>query len=120
MKKHILYYCLATIFLLTVTQTTNAQVTAPATTSNVVLDAKTQAKVDKIRVDLAKNQQKLNKEMASYEKSKMKYDKDINAGKLSPKDKAKAEQKLSKANLSIGKLKQKIAKNEEDLAKYNL
>jgi len=57
--------------------------------------------------------------MASYEKTKMKYDKDIQAGKLSPRDKEKEEKKLSKANLSIGKLKEKIAKNEEFLARYN-
>lgn len=121
MKTQMFYCTVAAIFFFSLTGNLSAQATTTTAEKNaVVLDAKNQAKVDKEKVDLAKNQQKLNKEMASYEKQKMKYDKDIQSGKLSPRDKEKEEKKMTKANMTIGKLKQKIAKNEEFLAKYNL
>jgi septal ring factor EnvC (AmiA/AmiB activator) len=98
----------------------SAQKNADPTLSAVVLDDKSQKKVDQARVDLAKNQQKLNKEIVNYEKEKTKYDKDIKQGKLSPDDKEKGEKKLTKMNVNIGKLKKKIADSEAFLAKYNL
>lgn len=98
----------------------SAQTSADPTLSAVVLDDKSQKKVDQAKVDLAKNQQKLNKEIVKYEKAKTKHDKDLKQGKLSPVDKEKGEKKLTKLNLSIGKLKKKIADNEAFLARYNL
>jgi len=98
----------------------SAQNNADPTLSGVVLDDKAQKKVDKARVDLAKNQQKLNKEIVNYEKAKTKHDKDVKQGKLSPDKEEKGEKKLTKINLNIGKLKKKVADNEAFLAKYNL
>ncbi len=93
-----------------------AQKNADPTVSAVVLDDKAQKKVDQARVDLAKNKQKLNKEIVSYEKAKTKHDKDLKQGKLSPTDKEKGEKKLTKKNQSIGKLKKKIADGEAFLS----
>jgi hypothetical protein len=98
----------------------SAQNNADPTLSSVVLDDKAQKKVDQARVDLAKNQQKLNKEIVNYEKAKEKHEKDIKLGKLSPDKKEKGERKLTKMNLNIGKLKNKVADNKALLAKYNL
>ena len=98
----------------------SAQNNADPTLSSVVLDEKSQKKVDQARVDLAKNQQKLNKEIASYEKAKEKHDKDLKQGKLSPDKKDQGEKKLTKMNLNIGKLKKKVADDQAFLAKYNL
>jgi hypothetical protein len=98
----------------------SAQTSADPTISAVVLDDKSQKKVDQARVDLAKSQQKLNKEIVSYEKAKAKHDKDLKQGQLSPVDKEKGEKKLTKLNMSIGKLKKNIADTEAFLAKYNL
>jgi len=98
----------------------SAQKNADPTLSAVVLDDKAQKKVDKARVDLAKNQQKLNKEIVKYEKAKTKHDKDLKKGELSPDAKEKGEKKLTKINLNIGKLKKKVADGEAFLAKYNL
>ena len=119
MNKTLFTLLILILFWIVTTPAVSAQ-TQTAPNTEVVLDAKTQAKVDKIRVSLAKNQQKLNKEMASYEKAKAKYDKDMTSGKLSPRDKEKAEKGFTRDNVQIGKLKQKIADDEASLQKYNL
>jgi DNA repair exonuclease SbcCD ATPase subunit len=93
---------------------------AQTTTTPVELDAKTQKKVDKAKVDLAKDQQKLHQTEAKLEKDKAKHDKDIEKGKLSPKAIEKGEKRHAKYLKQIEKLKEAIMNNETYLHPFEM
>lgn len=93
---------------------------AQTTTTPVELDAKTQKKVDKAKVDLAKDQQKLHQTEAKLEKDKAKHDKDIEKGKLSPKSIEKGKKRHTKYLKEIEKLKKRIMDNENYLHPFEM
>lgn len=84
----------------------------------VQLDEKTQKKVDKATLDLAKDKQKLHKCIASNEKAIAKHEKDHSNGKLSPNDVVKEKKSQEKAQATIEKLNKSIAKNQAYLDSF--
>ncbi len=97
-----------------------AQATSTTTSgkSAVPLDSKAQKKVDKMRLDLAKDQQKFHKDTEAHEKATKKLDKDIAKEKLTADQIAKAKAKLDKKAHKLEKLKTEIAKLEKNLSSY--
>lgn len=115
--KHLLIICCALVIALAVP---TKSLFAQTTTTAVELDAKTQKKVDKAKVNLAKDQQKLHQTEAKLEKDKAKHDKDIEKGKLSPKAIEKGEKRHAKYLKEIQKLKESIMDNETYLHPFEV
>jgi biopolymer transport protein ExbB/TolQ len=84
------------------------------------LDEKTQKKVDKAEINLAKDKKTLSKAEEDYNKGMAKHTKKQKQGKLSPDDELKEAKAKQKAEKNIAKLRQRIAKNEAILAQYKM
>lgn len=95
--------------------------TIQQTTQNPdALDEKTQKKVNKAKIHLAKDKIALAKAEEKYHRNVTNYYKNKSKGRLSPNDELKEEKAKQRAEKNITKLKKKIADNEAFLENYKM
>ncbi len=94
--------------------------TEQTTQTPEVLDEKTQKKVNKAKIHLAKDKIALAKAEEKYHRNVTNYYKNKSKGRLSPNDELKEEKAKQRAEKNISKLKKKIADNEAFLERYKM